>query len=304
MKDGLAINEEYDRNAEQRRRFGNEIAEYPQLNPKEEIELFRQRDELRKSEGNEKEINKLENRAIEASLLNVWGIAHQYAKKYRVIKADDLVNIGTIGFLEGVKRFDWTRGNRLFTYAKHWIRQSMLLAIIRESSIIKYSDKALVELRSIERTIQQLIQGSGGVTPSISEIAAATDHSEERINDILQARESSREPFSLDEHIGDNPDDRTMGEVLGVASPELNPTEGIEVSQLGRDIEKMLVTFTPREAEILRLYYGIGYDRPYTLEEIGQKFNVKRQRILQIKQKVFEKMHYRQKLLEKLKEHY
>ena len=213
---------------------------------------------------------------IRANLRLGGSIAKRYM--YQGLTLADLIQEGNLGLMRAVFRFDYKKGNKFSTYASWWIRQAITRAILDKTRTIRLPVHFL-ELRSqFFKAFYSLLKELGR-EPTPVEISKMTDLPMDKILAILEA---SREPISLETPVGD--DDSTLGDFLENQESE-SPYESVQNRELAKRVEEVLSTLTEREEKIIRLRFGIGESAEYTLEEIGKRFNVSRERIRQIEKK-------------------
>lgn len=256
-------------------RYLQEIGEVELLIAHEEVELAR----LIK-QGSQDALEKL----TKANLRFVVSVAKQYQNQG--LSLGDLINEGNLGLIKAAKRFDETKGFKFISYAVWWIRQAILQALAEQSRIVRLPLNRVGALHKIGKTSSGLEQEFGR-EPSANEIADELEMSPFEVMDTLKI--SSRH-LSLDAPFNDGEDNRLLDVLEDKFQP--SPDEKLINDSLKGEIMKALSTLTDREAEVISLYFGISRDHSLTLEEIGEKFKLTRERVRQIKEKAIKRLRH------------
>jgi len=257
------------------RMYLKEIGKVPLLSAEEEIEL------ARKMEQGDEEAKK---RLCEANLRLVVSIAKRYVGRGMLFL--DLIQEGNLGLIKAVDKFDWRKGYKFSTYATWWIRQAITRSIADQARTIRIPVHMVETINKLIRISRQLLQEYGR-EPSPEEIAKEMDISEEKVREILKI---AQEPVSLETPIGEEEDSH-----LGDFIPDDDvpaPAEAAAFSMLKEQLVEVLDTLTEREQNVLKLRFGLDDGRARTLEEVGRKFDVTRERIRQIEAKALRKLRH------------
>ena len=224
-------------------------------------------------EGDEIALEKL----TKANLRFVVSVAKQYQNQG--LSLPDLINEGNLGLIKAAKRFDETRGFKFISYAVWWIRQSILQALAEQSRIVRLPLNKIGSINKINKTYAALEQKYER-EPSADEIASILEISP---NDVRESQRNSGRHISMDAPLVDGEDSNLYDVIMSGESP--NPDDSLINDSLRTEIERSLMTLTEREADVIRLYFGLGSKHAMTLEEIGEKFDLTRERVRQIKEK-------------------
>lgn len=257
------------------RMYLKEIGKVPLLSADEEIEL------AKKMEQGDVEAKK---RLCEANLRLVVSIAKRYVGRGMLFL--DLIQEGNLGLIKAVDKFDWRKGYKFSTYATWWIRQAITRSIADQARTIRIPVHMVETINKLIRISRQLLQEYGR-EPSPEEIAREMDISEEKVREILKI---AQEPVSLETPIGEEEDSH-----LGDFIPDEDvpaPAEAAAFSMLKEQLVEVLDTLTEREQKVLKLRFGLEDGRARTLEEVGKRFDVTRERIRQIEAKALRKLRH------------
>ena len=250
-----------------------EIGQIDLLTPEEEVDLAR-----RIKQGDQEALHKL----TRANLRFVVSVAKKY--QGQGLSLADLINEGTYGLIKAAQRFDETRGFKFISYAVWWIRQAILQALAEQSRVVRLPLNRIGTISKIRKTSARL-QQEHERAPNLEELAEELDIDVEKVREAMQ---HTGRHLSMDAPFNEE-DDNSLLDVLpsddGVTPDETLLDESVKI-----DIERALSMLHPREAEITRLYFGIGREHPLTLEEIGQRFGLTRERVRQIKEKALRKL--------------
>ena len=219
---------------------------------------------------------------IKANTRLVVSVARRYLG--RGVPFLDLIQEGNLGLMKAVEKFEYQRGFRFSTYATWWIRQGIVRAIADQGRTIRVPVHMVDRLRMVHKASRELEQKIGR-TPTAQELAERLDLDSSKLNWLLQV---TQQPVSLESPVSGEDDAELGMYVEDITSP--SPAQITYENMLRERMDEVLGTLTPREARILRLRFGLGQDRPYTLEEVGQKFGLTRERIRQIESKALRRL--------------
>ena len=261
------------------RMYLKEIGKIPLLTPEEELEVAK---DLVSED--EKARDAARKRMSEANLRLVVSIAKRYVG--RGMQLLDLIQEGNLGLMKAVEKFDYTKGYKFSTYATWWIRQSITRAIADQARTIRIPVHMVETINKVLRTSHSMVQ-SLGREPTTQEIAAELHMDVQKVEEILKI---AQEPVSLETPIGEE-DDSHLGDFIQDDDAS-QPAEEASYTLLREQLEEVLKTLTPREEEVLRRRFGLIDGKPHTLEEVGKKFDVTRERIRQIESKALRKLRH------------
>lgn len=260
-------------------KYLEEIGGYSPLAPAEEVELARL---IRKSNG--KALDKL----VKANLRFVISVAKEY--QGQGLPLQDLISEGNLGLIKAAQRFDETRGFKFISYAVWWIRQSILQALAEQSRVVRLPLNRVGAINKVGRALEEL-EKRFGREPSMDEIADRMEITAYEVADVMK---TSARHLSLDEPFKEE-EGNSLLDVIE-SDRYAPPDDTLMKESLEVEIDKVLSTLKPREAEIIRLYFGLDGDRPLTLEEIGEHFKLTRERVRQIKEKALRRLRHRSRL--------
>jgi RNA polymerase primary sigma factor len=256
-------------------KYLQEIGKVDLLTPDEEVELAK-----RIREGDQQALEKL----TKANLRFVVSVAKQYQNQG--LSLGDLINEGNLGLIKAAQRFDETRGFKFISYAVWWIRQSILQALAEQSRIVRLPLNRVGSLNKISKTFSELEQKYER-EPSPDELAEVLDVTTAEVVDTLKI---SGRHVSMDAPFVQG-EENSLLDVLENES-EATPDAGLINDSLRKEVQRALSTLTQREADVISLYFGLNGEHAMTLEEIGEKFNLTRERVRQIKEKAIRRLRH------------
>ncbi len=256
-------------------KYLQEIGKVDLLIPDEEVDLAK-----RIREGDQLALEKL----TKANLRFVVSVAKQYQNQG--LSLGDLINEGNLGLIKAGQRFDETRGFKFISYAVWWIRQSILQALAEQSRIVRLPLNRVGSLNKISKTFSMLEQKYER-EPSPDELAEVLDVSTSEVVDTMKI---SGRHISMDAPFIQGEDNRLL-DVLENDN-EVTPDFGLMTDSLRREVQRALSTLTQREADVISFYFGLNGEHAMTLEEIGESFNLTRERVRQIKEKAIRRLRH------------
>jgi RNA polymerase primary sigma factor len=254
-------------------KYFNEIGKVTLLTPEQEVELA-----IKIKEGDAEALEKL----TKANLRFVVSVAKQYQNQG--LSLGDLINEGNLGLIKAARRFDETRGFKFISYAVWWIRQSIMQALAEQSRIVRLPLNRVGALNKIGKAYSTLEQEYER-EPSPEELA---DELHMNVDDVSEAMTLSAKHLSMDAPFASNEENRLLDVLENEDLP--SPDTTLMSESLKEEVDRALSKLAEREAEVIRLYFGFETDEPLTLEEIGERFNLTRERVRQIKEKAIRRL--------------
>ncbi|MGB0526308.1 MAG: sigma-70 family RNA polymerase sigma factor [Flavobacteriaceae bacterium] len=254
-------------------KYLNDISKIDLITAEEEVELAQ-----RIRQGDQKALEKLTN----ANLRFVVSVAKQYQNQG--LKLPDLINEGNLGLVKAAQRFDETRGFKFISYAVWWIRQSILHALAEQSRIVRLPLNKIGAINKINKTFSYLEQAHER-PPSAEEIAEELDMT---ITEVKQSLKNAGRHVSMDAPFEEGESSNLYDVLQHGESP--NPEKSLLHESLNTEIDRILNTLNDKEARVVRLFFGIDQKTPKSLDEIGQEFDLTRERVRQIREKALRKL--------------
>jgi RNA polymerase primary sigma factor len=256
-------------------KYLQEIGKVELISPEEEVILAR-----RIKSGDPDALSKL----VNANLRFVVSVAKQYQNQG--MSLPDLINEGNLGLMKAAQRFDETRGFKFISYAVWWIRQAILQSLAEQARIVRLPVNKIGSINRINRAFSRLEQEFER-EPSSHEIADMLEMAPEEVKESLK---TNGRTVSMDAPISSEEDNNMYDVLQSNDSP--SPDKNLINESLAYEIERALSTLSPREAKVLKLYFGISMKHPFTLEEIGEELGLTRERVRQIKEKAIKRIQY------------
>ena len=260
-------------------KYLQDISKVDLITADEEVELAQ-----RIREGDQRALEKLTN----ANLRFVVSVAKQYQNQG--LKLPDLINEGNVGLVKAAKRFDETRGFKFISYAVWWIRQSILQALAEQSRVVRLPLNKIGVINKINKAYSQLEQ-SLERPPSANEVAKELDMPTAQVKTAMK---NSGRHLSMDAPFKEGENDSNLYDVLS-SGESPNPDDNLIQDSLSIEINRALDTLSTREADVIRLNYGIGNQPAMTLQEIGDTFDLSRERVRQIREKGIRRLKHQSK---------
>lgn len=254
-------------------KYLQEIGKVELITAEEEVELAQ-----RIKQGDRAALEKL----TKANLRFVVSVSKQYQNQG--LSLPDLINEGNLGLIKAAQRFDETRGFKFISYAVWWIRQSILQALAEQSRIVRLPLNKIGSINKINKAYAKLEQEFER-EPNAEEIADILEVTE---NEVKESMKNAGRHASMDAPLIQD-EDNTMYDVLR-SEEAITPETELLYESLRKEIDRAISTLTPREADVVRLYFGLNGSHPMTLEEIGEKFDLTRERVRQIKEKAIRRL--------------
>ena len=254
-------------------KYLHEIGKIELITAEEEVDLARR---IHKGDLNARD------RLINANLRFVVSVSKQY--QHQGLSLSDMINEGNLGLIKATERFDETRGFKFISYAVWWIRQSIMQALAEQARIVRLPLNRICQINKMKRTITVLEQKYER-EPTTLEISQALEMVP---TDVKEAIKNTRRYISMDAPLTQD-EEGNMYDVL-LSQDASSPDDELLTDSLRKEIERVINTLTQREANIIRLYFGLNGKHVHTLEEIGEKYNLTRERVRQIKEKAIKRL--------------
>ena len=259
-------------------KYLQDIGKEEMISPAEEVELAR-----RIKAGDEKALEKL----TKANLRFVVSVAKQYQNQG--LSLPDLINEGNVGLIKAARRFDETRGFKFISYAVWWIRQAILQSIAEQSRMVRLPLNQVGSLNKLKKEISFLEQKLER-PPTVNELSISLDMPEHKVKDYLKINSNY---ISMDAPIAADEDTKFIDTFVGEDTQATDT--GLMQESLTSELNRTVSSLSEKEKEVLFMYYGIGHNHEYTLEEIGAQFDLTRERVRQIKEKAIRRLKHSSK---------
>ncbi|MCL4161819.1 UNVERIFIED_CONTAM: hypothetical protein GTU68_057836 [Idotea baltica] len=273
MRQLKIIKQVTNRDAKSLEKYFQEISKVDLITAEEEVELA-----IKIKQGDNRALDKL----VKANLRFVVSVAKQYQNQG--LKLSDLINEGNLGLVKAAKRFDETRGFKFISYAVWWIRQSILQALSNKSRIVRLPQNKIGSINKIKKAYSRIEQDEQRM-PNPEEIAKSLDMN---VGDVKACLKNSRKHLSMDAPFKEGEDSNLYNVINADDSPK--PDNNLMEESLTTEINNALNTLTQKEAEIIQLFYGLNQKPVSSLSEIGEKFDLSRERVRQVKQKAINRL--------------
>lgn len=254
-------------------KYLNDISKYDLLEPEEEVELAKR---IKKGEGVALE------KLINSNLRFVVSVAKQYQNQG--LSLPDLINEGNLGLIKAARRFDETKGFKFISYAVWWIRQTILQSLVEQSRIVRLPQNKIGSLNKINQAMSDLEQKYER-EPSIQEISENLKMAPEQVREFIK---NAGKSISMDEPLTED-EDRSLQDVMP-SNDIQSPDYGMVNESLRKELERVLSYLNQREAEVIRMFYGLKGGPPYTLDEIANSLELTRERVRQIKDRAIRQL--------------
>ncbi|MHB0754838.1 sigma-70 family RNA polymerase sigma factor [Polaribacter sp. M15] len=266
------------RDAKSLEKYFQEISKIGLITADEEVELA-----IKIKKGNQRALDTL----VQANLRFVVSVAKQY--QGQGLKLSDLINEGNLGLVKAAKRFDETRGFKFISYAVWWIRQSIMSALAEQSRIVRLPLNKIGSISKIKKVYSKLEQRSERI-PTYVEIANELDTT---VSNVAQSMKNSGKHLSMDAPFREGEDSNLYNVLRSDESPR--PDKDLMKESLTTEIDRALSKLTHKEAKVIKMFYGLGNHTPSSLTEIGETFDLTRERVRQVKQRAIRRLQNKSK---------
>ncbi|WP_439132896.1 sigma-70 family RNA polymerase sigma factor [Polaribacter sp.] len=266
------------RDAKSLEKYFQEISKIGLITADEEVELA-----IKIKKGNQRALDQL----VQANLRFVVSVAKQY--QGQGLKLSDLINEGNLGLVKAAKRFDETRGFKFISYAVWWIRQSIMSALAEQSRIVRLPLNKIGSISKIKKVYSKLEQRNERI-PTYVEIANELDTT---VSNVAQSMKNSGKHLSMDAPFKEGEDSNLYNVLRSDEAPR--PDKNLMKESLSTEIDRALDKLTHKEAKVIKMFYGLGNHSPSSLTEIGQTFDLTRERVRQVKQRAIRRLQNKSK---------